>query len=72
MVLSEVFWIAFISTTSATILVCLRLAYKSKCSHVECCCFKIDRDVRGEEQIDMITPPSPNNSSNKMERTISI
>jgi hypothetical protein len=71
MALSETFLITLTTTASATFLVCLRWAYKSKCSHVECLCFKIDRDVRGEEQIDMITPPSPNNS-NKMERTISI
>jgi hypothetical protein len=72
MALSETFWIAFVSTSSASLLVCLRWAYKSKCSHIECCCFKIDRDVHGEERIDMVVPPSPNNSSNKMERTISL
>ncbi len=71
MALSETFLITLTTTASATFLVCLRWAYKSKCSHIECCCFKIDRDVRGEEQIDMVVPPSPNNS-NKMERTISI
>ena len=71
MVLSETFWIAFVSTASATILVCLRWAYKSKCNHVECFGLVIDRDVHGEERIDMIVPPSPTNS-NKMERTISL
>jgi len=71
MVLSETFWIAFVSTASATLLVCLRWAYKSKCNHVECCCFKIDRDVNGEERIDMVVPPSPNNS-NKMDRSITL
>jgi|688.fasta_scaffold283743_3 hypothetical protein len=72
MVLSETFWIAFVSTASASFLVCLRWAYKSKCNHVECCCIKVDRDVHGEERLDMVIPPSPNNSSNKMERQISL
>jgi len=71
MVLSETFWIAFVSSMSATVLVCLRWGYKSKCNHIECCCMKIDRDIIREEAIDIITPPSPNNS-NKMERTISL
>ena len=72
MTLTETFWIAFVSTCSATLLVCLRWAYKSKCNHIECGCIKIDRDVRGEEKLDMIIPPSPTNS-NKMDRkTISL
>jgi hypothetical protein len=72
MALSETFLITLTTTASATFLVCLRWIYRSKCSYIECCgLIKIDRDVRREEQLDMITPPSPNNS-NKMERTISI
>jgi len=72
MVLSETFWIAFVSSMSASCLITIRWCYRSKCSHIEFCWLKIDRDVRGEEQIDMITPPSPNNLSNKMERQISL
>jgi hypothetical protein len=71
-VLSETFWIAFVSSMSASCLVCMRWLYKSKCSHIDCCGIKIDRDVRGEERLDMIVPSSPSNSSNKMERTISM
>ena len=71
MVLSETFWIAFVSTASASCLITVRWCYRSKCSHITFCGIDIQRDVRGEEAVDMIRPPSPNNS-NKMERTISL
>jgi hypothetical protein len=31
----------------------LAILYKSKCTRIECCCVKIDRDVAGEEKIDV-------------------
>lgn len=30
----------------------LAILYKSKCTRIECCCLKIDRDVAGEERLD--------------------
>lgn len=30
----------------------LAILYKSKCTHIKCCCIEIDRDVAGEEKID--------------------
>lgn len=69
--LSETFLIMLTTTASATVLVCLRWAYKSKCSNVKCCCMEIQRDVSGEERLDVQQPPSPSNS-NKIERTISL
>ena len=30
----------------------LAILYKSKCTRIECCCVKIDRDVVGEERLD--------------------
>ena len=30
----------------------LAILYKSKCTHIKCCCIEIDRDVHGEEKID--------------------
>lgn len=30
----------------------LAILYKSKCTRIECCCVKIDRDVAGEEKLD--------------------
>ena len=29
----------------------VKLLYKSKCTHIECCCIKIDRDVEGELKV---------------------
>lgn len=56
MSLSETFLISLVATSSATFLVCLRWLYRSKCSRVSCCGLLIERDVRGEEQLDMIVP----------------
>lgn len=53
--LSEVFWTFFISSVCGVILVGVRLCYKSKCKEVDFCCFKIVRDVEGEEKIDANT-----------------
>lgn len=72
MALSETFLITLTTTASATFLVCLRWIYRSKCNHIECCGLIVDRDVRGEEALDRVVPPSPINSSNKMDRTISL
>jgi hypothetical protein len=48
--LSEVFWVAFVSTVSAMIIKLASMAYKSKCSDLEFCCLKIKRDVALEEK----------------------
>ena len=48
--LSEVFWVAFITTVSGMILKLASLAYKSKCKEVDICCLKIKRDVEMEEK----------------------
>jgi len=48
--LSEVFWGMFITTCVGLILGLARMAYKSKCKEVSCCCIKIVRDVEIEEK----------------------
>lgn len=48
--LSEVFWVAFISTISGVIIKLCSMAYKSKCKEVSCCCIKLVRDVELEER----------------------
>ena len=48
--LSEVFWVAFISTASALIIKIASLAYKSKCRECNICCIKIIRDTTIEEK----------------------
>ena len=48
--LSEVFWVAFITTISGMIIKLASMAYKSKCKEVEFCCLKLKRDVDLEEK----------------------
>jgi hypothetical protein len=48
--LSEVFWVAFITTISGVIIKLCSMAYKSKCKEVSCCCIKLVRDVELEEK----------------------
>jgi aldehyde:ferredoxin oxidoreductase len=46
--LSEVFWVAFITTISGMILKLASLAYKSKCKECSVGCIKVIRDVEAE------------------------
>ena len=48
--LSEIFWIAFISTTSGMIIKLASMAYKTKCKECSMCCIKVIRDVELEEK----------------------
>ena len=48
--LSEVFWIAFVSTASGMIIKLASMAYKTKCKECSMCCFKVIRDVELEEK----------------------
>ena len=43
--LSEVFWVAFITTVSGMVIKLASMAYKSKCKECEVCCIKVKRDV---------------------------
>lgn len=48
--LSEVFWVAFVTTVSGMIIKLASMAYKSKCKECSICCLKIIRDVEIEEK----------------------
>lgn len=48
--LSEVFWIAFIGTTSGVLIKLASMAYKSKCKECTVCCINVKRDVEIEEK----------------------
>ncbi len=70
--LSEVFWVAFITTVTAMIIKLASMCYKSKCKEVQFCCFKIVRDTESEEKEEeyrMAHPEqgasSPSNASNR-------
>lgn len=47
-VLSEVFWTFLITSCIGLIIGLARMAYKSKCKEVSCCCIKIVRDIEAE------------------------
>jgi len=48
--LSEVFWVAFVTTISGMIIKLASMAYKSKCRECSWCGIKIIRDVEMEEK----------------------
>ena len=48
--LSEVFWVAFITTVSGMIIKIASMLYKSKCRECSLCCIKVIRDVDLEEK----------------------
>jgi hypothetical protein len=52
MVLSEGIYAMLITGGFGFLAGVLAILYKSKCTRIECCCFKIDRDVQGEEKLD--------------------
>jgi len=60
-----VFWSFFITSSVGLIIALTKMAYKSKCREVSCCCIKIVRDIATEEkefefsQTHTTTPPSP-------------
>ena len=49
-VLSEVFWTFLITSCIGLIIGLARMAYKSKCKEVSCCCIKIVRDIEAESR----------------------
>ena len=66
MPLSEVFWVAFITTMTGFVLKLVSMAYKSKCKTCKVCCIEIVRDTEAEAEIDELRittlPPPPPNS----------
>ena len=69
--LSEVFWVAFITTMSATLIKCFAMLYKSKCREVECCCIKIVRDIEAEAFAEALEIQQLNNRQSLSKNTSS-
>ena len=67
--LSEVFWVAFITTMSGVIIKLAAMAYKSKCREVECCCIKIVRDIEAEARAEAIEAEQQVNNRNSLNRS---
>lgn len=67
--LSEVFWVAFITTMSATLIKCFAMLYKSKCREIECCCIKIVRDLEAEAAAEAIEVQQQQMNRNSLSRS---
>jgi putative lipase involved disintegration of autophagic bodies len=72
MPLSEVFWVAFITTMTGFVLKLVSMAYKSKCKTCKVCCIEVVRDTEAEAEIDelritTLPPPPPNSPTNRTE-----
>ena len=70
--LSEVFWVAFITTVSGIIIKCAAMAYKSKCKEIHCCCLTIVRDLEAEARADALEllNNQQNNYQNRLSQTM--
>jgi hypothetical protein len=53
---NAMFYLSMSTLLITAITLCIRFCYKSKCSEVECCCFKIKRDVQVELEEDLNQP----------------
>lgn len=71
--LSEVFWVAFVTTVSGMIIKLASMCYKSKCKEVTVCCLKIIRDTEAEEKEEEFRIEHPEqNSSPSSTRNLNI
>lgn len=50
--MSEVFWVGCYTSLIGFVLALARFAYKSKCSKINFCCIKIERNTEAEEKMD--------------------
>lgn len=67
--LNSAFWLAVGTMVFGFLGVTMKYAYKSKCSHVDCCCIKITRDVHEEVQEDMVEITNKNDTTNREPET---
>lgn len=68
--LSEVFWVAFITTISGMVIKLASMCYKSKCKEVEVCCLKIVRDTNAEEKEEEFRIEHPDQNSSPSARNL--
>lgn len=52
--MSEVFWVGLYTAGIGFVLAIARYAYKSKCSKIDFCCIKIERNTEGEIKEDIL------------------
>jgi hypothetical protein len=53
-VFDAVFWSFFITSSIGFVLALARFAYKSKCSKIDFCCIKIERNTEAEVKEDIL------------------
>ena len=63
---SEVFFTGLYSSLIGFLLAIGAQCYKSKCSQVKVCCITINRDVKGEEELDQRQTQTPITSNNSL------
>ena len=63
---SEVFFTGLYSSLIGFLLAIGAQCYKSKCSQVKVCCITINRDVKGEEELDQQQTQTPIQSNNTL------
>ena len=59
MALSEVFWVAFLTTMTGFCLKLVSMAYKSKCKSCKVCCIEVIRDTEAEVELDEMRIAQP-------------
>ena len=52
--MSEVFWVGVYTSLIGFVLALTGFAYKSKCSKIDFCCIKIERNTEGEIKEDIL------------------
>ena len=63
---SETFFTGLYSSLIGFLLANGAQCYKSKCSQVKVCCITINRDVKGEEELDQRQTQTPITSNNSL------
>lgn len=52
--MSEVFWVGLYTAGIGFVLAIARFAYKSKCSKIDMCCIRIERNTEAEVKEDIL------------------
>jgi len=63
--MSEVFWTFFITSIIGLVLAVGKLCYKSKCSEINICCFKVVRNIESEVKEDLELGTSSKDANEK-------
>jgi len=67
--MSEIFYVGLYTTLVGFVLAIARYAYKSKCSKIDICCIKIERNTEGEikeDILEMESHPEEKKSNNNV------